>query len=136
GSQKMRHVLSKLRESFNFILIDSPPAIAVSDAAVLSVLCDGVFLVFHGKKTTKASARQAMGRLDTVRAPFLGAILNSINLGNPDYAYYRNYYGSDYGSAGAPENGGAGSLVEASGRAKLDETETWLEGLGSGTVPR
>src|SRR5215813_12065347 len=136
GSQKMRQLLSELRESFNFILIRSPPAIAVSDAAVLSVMCDGVLLVFHGRKTTKALARQTMERLDTIRAPLLGVILNGVDLGNPEYAYYRNYYGSDYGSAGAPENGGAESLVAAPARAKLDETETWLEGLGSGTVPQ
>jgi succinoglycan biosynthesis transport protein ExoP len=136
GSQKMRQLLSELRESFNFILMDSPPAIAVSDAAVLSVMCDGVLLVFHGRKTTKALARQTMARLDTIRAPFLGVILNGVDLGNPEYAYYRKYYGSDYASAGEPENGGAGSLVAAPARAKLDETQTWLEGLGSGTVPR
>jgi hypothetical protein len=100
------------------------------------VMCDGVLLVFHGRKTTKALARQTMARLDTIRAPFLGVILNGVDLGNPEYAYYRNYYGSDYGSAGEPENGSAGSRVAAPAQGKLDETETWLEGLGSGTVPR
>jgi polysaccharide biosynthesis transport protein len=102
GSHKMRQILSELRESFNFILIDSPPAIAVSDAAVLSVLCDGVILVFHGKKTNKASARQAMERLDAVRAPFLGVILNGVNLDNPSYSYHRTY--SDYYRQGSNEN--------------------------------
>jgi Mrp family chromosome partitioning ATPase len=58
---------------------------------VLSVQCDGVILVFHGKKTTKASARQEMERLDAVRASFLGAILNCVDMHNPEYAYYRNY---------------------------------------------
>jgi polysaccharide biosynthesis transport protein len=135
GSHKMRQMLSKLREAFNFILIDSPPAIAVSDAAVLSVLCDGVILVFHGKKTTKASARQAMERLDAVRAPFLGAILNSISLDNPEYAYYRCYYGSDYALAGEPENGGA-RLAAAPAEEALAGDQFRLEDLGPGTVPQ
>jgi capsular exopolysaccharide synthesis family protein len=134
GSPKMRQILSKLRESFNFILIDSPPAIAVSDAAVLSVMCDGVLLVFHGQKTTTASARQTMERLDAVRAPFLGVILNGIDLGNPEYAYYRYYYGSDYAVV-KPENG-AGSLATVPDPEELDEHGFQLGELGSGTVPQ
>ena len=50
GSHKMREILNKLRESFKFVLIDSPPAITVSDAAVLSMVSDGVILVFAVKK--------------------------------------------------------------------------------------
>ncbi len=117
GSQKMRQLLSELRESFNFILIDSPPAIAVSDAAVLSVMCDGVLLVFHGRKTTKALARQTMERLDTIRAPFLGVILNGVNLDNPSYSYYRTY--SNYYYQGSNENkeesDGRGAMFENTG---------------------
>jgi capsular exopolysaccharide synthesis family protein len=135
GSQKMRQILSELRKSFSFILIDSPPAIAVSDAAVLSVISDGVLLVFHGEKTTTASARQTMERLDAVRAPFLGVVLNSVNLGNPEYAYYRYYYGSDYADVGQPENG-AGSVATAHAQEKLDDNQLWLQELGPGTVPQ
>jgi polysaccharide biosynthesis transport protein len=135
GSHKMKQIVSRLRESFNFILIDSPPAIAVSDAAVLSVMCDGVLLVFHGRKTTTASARQAMERLDAIRAPFLGVILNGIDLGNPEYAYYRCYYGSDYAAAGEPENGG-GRLGTAPTQKALADDQLQLEDLGPGTVPQ
>jgi capsular exopolysaccharide synthesis family protein len=133
GSQKMRQTLSTLRESFNFILIDSPPAIAVSDAAVLSVMCDGILLVFHGKKTTTVSARQAMERLDAVRAPFLGAILNSINLDNPEYAYYRCYYGSKYGVVREPSNGAA-SVVAAAAKEELHDDELRVEEVEPGIV--
>ncbi len=135
GSQKMRQLLGELRESFNFILIDSPPAIAVSDAAVLSVMCDGVLLVFHGRKTTKALARKTMERLDTIRAPFLGVILNGVDLDNPEYAYYRCYYGSDYGVVREPKNGVA-SVVAVPAKEELDKAETWSEELGPGPVPQ
>ena len=130
----MRQILSTLRESFNFILIDSPPAIAVSDAAVLSVICDGVLLVFHGQKTTTASARQTMERLDAVRAPFLGVILNGIDLRNPEYAGYRHYYGSDYAVV-KPENGD-GSPAPTHGQEELDDNELWFEEAGPGIVPQ
>ena len=97
-SHKIKEVLNTLRNSFEFILIDSPPVIAVSDAAVLSALSDGVLLVFHGQKTTTAAARRAVERLENVGAPLLGAILNGVDIRNPDYVEYRSYYPSYYAS--------------------------------------
>jgi polysaccharide biosynthesis transport protein len=91
GSGKMKDVLKELRQRFEFILIDSPPVIALSDAAILSVVAEGVLLVFDGRRTSTASAQRAVERLDTVRARFLGVILNAINLNDPDYSYYRTY---------------------------------------------
>jgi capsular exopolysaccharide synthesis family protein len=93
ASRKMRETLDKARQSFDFVLIDSPPVIAVSDAVVLGTICDGVILVFNGRQTTTAWARQAVERLNAVRAPVLGAILNNVDLNNPDFASYRYYYG-------------------------------------------
>ena len=93
-SQKMRDVLGELRNSFDFVVIDSPPIIAVSDAALLSALCDGVVLVLNGQKTTAASARRAMERLDKVGARTLGVILNGIDIRDPEYIDYRSYYPS------------------------------------------
>jgi capsular exopolysaccharide synthesis family protein len=93
-SQKMRDVLSELRAQFDFIVIDSPPIIAVSDPAVLSTLSDGVVLVFHGQKTTTPSARRALERLDRIGAPVLGVILNGVDIRHPDYVDYRSYYSS------------------------------------------
>jgi capsular exopolysaccharide synthesis family protein len=95
GSNKMKEVLTSLRASFEFIVIDTPPAVALTDAAVLSVMSDGVVLVFHGRKTTTVSARQLVERLDAVHAPVLGVVLNSVDLQNPKFAYY-GHYGSYY----------------------------------------
>lgn len=143
GSNKMKEVVSSLRESFKLILIDSPPAIAVSDAAVLSVISDGVFLVVHGQKTSTASARQAVERMDAVRAPLLGVILNGIDLGDPNYAYYRSYYGSDYGLVESNDGNNHANngnhhedAIEAIGGSELEEAELWKTELGSGTVSR
>jgi capsular exopolysaccharide synthesis family protein len=93
-SQKMRDVLNEVRSQFDFIVIDSPPIIAVSDAAVLSTISDGVVLVFNGQKTTTPSARRAMERLERVGAPMLGVVLNGIDIRHPDYVEYRSYYPS------------------------------------------
>ena len=133
GSSKMREMLATLRELYNFILIDSPPAIAISDAAVLSINCDGVILVFHGQKTTAAAARRAIERLDAVRAPILGVILNGIDLRNPNYAYYRSYYGSDYGKMTDNNNGDGSSKPTM---VVVAPTELRSIELGPGTVSK
>jgi len=114
-SQKMREVLRDLRESFDFIVVDSPPIIAVSDAAVLSALCDGVLLVFHGQQTTTPAARRAVERLESIGAPILGVILNGIDIRNPDYLDYRSYYPSYYASVreeSSPTNGERAHVVK------------------------
>jgi capsular exopolysaccharide synthesis family protein len=95
-SRKMNEVVTALRRSFDFVLIDTPPAIAVSDAAVVSALCDGALLVFHGQQTSAHSARQAVERLDSIGAKLLGIILNGVDIRNPDYVDYRSYYPSYY----------------------------------------
>jgi polysaccharide biosynthesis transport protein len=143
SSHKMREILQTLRESFDFILIDSPPAVAVSDAAILSRVSDGVILVFHGQKTTTASARQVVERLDAIRAPILGVILNGIDVSNPSYAYYRQYYGSNYhepemqqvknGSETPMQASFADIAEDPTDRA---EPEIWPSDLGPGNVPR
>jgi capsular exopolysaccharide synthesis family protein len=97
-SRKMQEVLNELRNSFDFVLLDSPPAIAVSDAAVLSAFCDGVLFVFHGQKTTAQAARHAVERMDGVNASLLGVILNGVDIRNPDYVDYRSYYPTYYAS--------------------------------------
>jgi polysaccharide biosynthesis transport protein len=97
-SHKMNEVIEELRRSFDFVLIDSPPAIAVSDAAVVSSLCDGVLLVFHAQKTSANAARQAVERLDSIGATMLGVILNGVDIRNPDYVDYRSYYPTYYAS--------------------------------------
>jgi polysaccharide biosynthesis transport protein len=91
GSQKMKDILKELRCQFDFILIDSTPVIAISDAAILSVITDGVLLVFDSQKTSTACAQKAVEFLDRVRAHLLGVVLNAVNPDNPDYLYYRTY---------------------------------------------
>ena len=97
-SRKMQEVLDELKSSFDFVLIDSPPVIAVSDAAVLSAWCDGVLLVFNSQKTTVQTARRAVERLESIQATILGVILNGVDIRSPDYVDYRTYYPTYYAS--------------------------------------
>jgi capsular exopolysaccharide synthesis family protein len=117
GSRKMKEILDDLRQKFEFIVIDSPPVIALSDAAVLSVVSDGVLLIFDGQKTSTAYAQKAVERLETVRARLLGVILNGVNLDDPHYSYYQAYYSYYQMQNGEEPIGAAGS-----------ETVDWLKG--------
>jgi succinoglycan biosynthesis transport protein ExoP len=99
GSSKMHDVLAVLRERFDFVLIDTAPALAISDAAVLSVLCDGVLLVLRSQNTTTDAARHVVEHLQAVGARILGAVLNGIDIRDPDYSDYRKYYASYYAAA-------------------------------------
>jgi capsular exopolysaccharide synthesis family protein len=91
GSRVMKETLKDLREIYDFILIDSPPVIGISDAAILSVLVDGVLMVLDGQNTSTPSAQKAVQRLDMVRARILGVVLNAVSLQDPHYSYFRSY---------------------------------------------
>ena len=91
GSRILKETLRNLREIYDFILIDSPPVLGISDAAILSVVVDGVLLILDGQSTSTPSAQKAVERLDMVRAPLLGVVLNSVNLQDPHYSYFRSY---------------------------------------------
>jgi polysaccharide biosynthesis transport protein len=99
ASSEMQELLAVLRQRFDFVLLDSPPAIAISDAMVLSVLCDGVLVVVRNQNTSTEAVRHVVERLQAVGAPILGTVLNGINIRDPYYADYRHYYSSYYSAA-------------------------------------
>jgi Mrp family chromosome partitioning ATPase len=111
----MRKLLSGLSERFAHIIIDSPPAISFTDAAILSTLVDGVILVVHGGHSSRAVVRRAKQQLLDVGAHIFGIVLNKVKLEAEDYyyGYYsRYYYGEsdeDAGESGRASAGAHGS---------------------------
>ncbi|HEX8475874.1 MAG TPA: polysaccharide biosynthesis tyrosine autokinase [Pyrinomonadaceae bacterium] len=95
GSNEMRRLLNSLSERFTHIVIDSPPAISFTDASILSTLVDGVMLVVHGGRSSRAVVRRAKQQLVDVGANIFGVVLNNVKLDSPDY-YYSGYYSSTY----------------------------------------
>jgi polysaccharide biosynthesis transport protein len=87
GSQKMRDILATLRERFDYILIDTPPVIPVSDAVLLSTMVDGVVLMVRGQGTPKQLVWEAHMRLRNARACILGAALNCADISFSHYQY-------------------------------------------------
>jgi capsular exopolysaccharide synthesis family protein len=97
GSGRFRHLVKKLKEQFDWIVIDSPPVMAVTDASVLAHDATGVVFVVGADMTSRANASAALEQLDSTRARFVGAILNKVNLRRHGY-YYSPYYRRDYAS--------------------------------------
>lgn len=97
GSKKMRMLLEELKEKYDMILFDSPPVIAVTDAAVLSTLLDGVVLVSSSGSTSKEALQRAITLLENVKSRLIGGVLNKIKVesvyGSYHYYYYYHYYG-------------------------------------------
>lgn len=90
GSEKMGHLLQRLKEVFDYVVIDTPPLLSVSDAFVLAPHADGVILVVWSGKTRRESLRLAKEKLDLMSVSTLGVVINRINLKELGY-YYRDY---------------------------------------------
>jgi capsular exopolysaccharide synthesis family protein len=93
GSDEMRKLLALLSQRFAHIIIDSPPAISFTDASILSTMVDGVVLIVHGGKSSRAVVRRARQQLLDVGANIFGVVLNNVKLESQQDYYYAGYYG-------------------------------------------
>jgi capsular exopolysaccharide synthesis family protein len=95
GSARMRALLEKLGETFDVIVLDTPPVLPVADSAILASLADGVLLVVRAGQTDRRAAQLAVQQLQDVDARILGAVLNDPNEQVPLYDQYgyATYYG-------------------------------------------
>jgi len=116
GSDEMRKLLTHLSERFTHIIVDSPPAISFTDASILSTFVDGVILVVHGGRSSRAVVRRAKQKLMDVGAHIFGVVLNNVKLESThDYyyaGYYSGYYNSEYYTSDEkPADDNAGAAV-------------------------
>jgi capsular exopolysaccharide synthesis family protein len=97
GSEEMRNLLNLLSGQYAHIIIDSPPAISFTDASILSTMVDGVILVVHGGRSSRAVVRRAKQQLLDVGAHVFGVVLNNVKAETHDYysRYYSHYYQED-----------------------------------------
>lgn len=92
GSQSMRKLLSTL-SSRSMVVVDAPPLIPVTDAAVLTTQADGAFIVISSGKTLDSQLEAALSSLKAVDAKPLGVILNRMSRRDAGSSYYGDYYG-------------------------------------------
>lgn len=96
GSDEMCKLLETLGHSFDHIIIDSPPAISFTDAAVLSTLVDGVLIVVRESKSSRKMVSRVKQQLLDLGANIYGIILNDARTNPSDYYYDGHYATSNY----------------------------------------
>jgi succinoglycan biosynthesis transport protein ExoP len=97
SSHKLADAIAELRTKYKFIVIDSPPVMAATDAVILSVQTDGVLLVVRSGETPKEAFTRTRDLLNSVKCRILGVVLNAVDSNAPDYYYSYRYYPYSYG---------------------------------------
>jgi capsular exopolysaccharide synthesis family protein len=97
SSHKLIEAITELRTNYKFIVIDSPPIMAATDAVILSVQTDGVLLVVRSGETPKEAFTRTRDLLISVKSHILGVVLNAVDSSAPDYYYSYRYYPYSYG---------------------------------------
>lgn len=97
GSDEMANLLNIVSDRFTHVILDSPPASAFADAALLSTLVDGVVIVVDSGRSSRTVARRVKQRLTQVGARIYGVVINYSDLEADEYyaGYYSDYYATD-----------------------------------------
>ncbi len=121
GSEKMFSLMRLLKEQVDVVVLDSPPVMAVTDAAVLAPRVDGVLLVIRPGATKIGASKHAVEQLRRGGANLLGVVLNDVELKRGRYNYYyKSYYYTYYNHYN--ENGQAGKRRKTRPRGRRRET--------------
>lgn len=91
GSQRFKNFLSALKGQFDWVLIDTPPVMAVTDACVIAHMVDGTLFVTAAEMVSRQAARRSLEQLTMADARLIGAILNRVDVERHGY-YYSSYY--------------------------------------------
>lgn len=91
GSERMKEVLTWLQGQADYIIFDSPPVLAVTDAVVLSRLVDATIFVASAGYTRYPAFSMAVAQIQALNSPIAGVILNKVNA-NGRFGYAYNYY--------------------------------------------
>lgn len=97
ASKKMQSFVESLREKYDYIIIDTPPIIAVTDAQLIASYVDGCILVIASAQAEREAAIKSKELLEKVKAKVLGVVLNKLELQEKGYYgyYYHYYYGNE-----------------------------------------
>lgn len=115
GSENMANVFETLRKEYDYIIVDCPPILAVSDAAIISRLCDGCLFIVSQSKTEKAAARESIKILKENNVDILGVVFTNISAKRGNYYYsnkYKYYYQNYYGGKDNSQEGGTNAPKE------------------------
>jgi capsular exopolysaccharide synthesis family protein len=94
GSKRMEALLDELKEKYDLIIFDTPPALVVADAQITASLCDGVVLVIDSGKVKREHALKMKANFELLNAKVLGVVLNNKDRHDAESYYYYYYYGN------------------------------------------
>lgn len=98
GNNRFETLIAAVRNTFEYIIIDTPPIGSVVDAAVIAKHCDGSILVLAEDKASRMEARRAVEQMRTANPNILGVVLNKVEISRGSYyaKNYKNYYQKNY----------------------------------------
>ncbi len=128
SSHKFADAITELRTKYKFIVIDSPPVMAATDAVIVSVQTDGVLLVVRSGATPKEAFTRTRDLLNSVKCRILGVVLNAVDSNAPDYYYSYRYYPYSYGygpqeAADASHDENSESVTQRTSHDRDDDSE-------------
>ena len=94
GSERMKNILQRAKEDYDYVLIDTPPVLPVTDSLVLGRMVDGLILVIDSGEIKVEMAREVKNQLVHAGANILGVVLNKVRSEHHGYGYYY-YYGHE-----------------------------------------
>jgi capsular exopolysaccharide synthesis family protein len=123
GSEEMKDLIARLELAFDSVIIDAPPLLPVTDAAVLSQHVGGVVIVVGAHRTRRQDVQKSLAALDLVGASLLGMVLNRLPTKGPDsyaYSYYTSGSRSDGDSTAAETRASAQDVTAANELAPVN----------------
>ncbi len=101
GGKRFRALLDSLKQSFDYVIVDTPPLGSVIDSAVVANECDGSILVLEYGVISYQLAQDVVEQLKKADCPILGTVLNKVDMKKSRYygKYYGRYYGKEYGAS-------------------------------------
>src|SRR5206468_4005842 len=135
ASSRFQEVLKTLDGDYDFVLVDTPPLLAVTDPSVVAPCLDGVLLTIRLSKNVRPNAERGRDMLQALGAKILGVVVNGVgdrDAGRYGYGSYYTYGAAYYGSEGdesagnGDAEGGAEGRPAPQGNGRREERPSWL----------
>lgn len=93
---RLSELFQTLESNYDYVIVDSPPLVSVSDGILIAQHCDGAILIVRSGETPRSLIRQSMNQLKQTDCRLLGTVLNGVATGNRVYGRYYGYYSKYY----------------------------------------
>jgi capsular exopolysaccharide synthesis family protein len=120
GSRRAAEFIRSIRDVSDFVIIDTPPVLAVADASILAPMVDGTIFVMNAERSSRSAMIQTRNQLENAGANLIGAVYNNFdpNQSAAYSHYYHNYYYQYYGVSDGATNGNGTTLKRLSRRLR------------------